>query len=185
MQKFISFMKEQFNSMKNPRVIVFMGLFIAMEVVLTRFVSIQTPIVRIGFGFIPIALSSIMFGPVIGGITAMFSDLIGATLFPKGAFFPGFTLSALLGGIIYGICLYKKQITALRVGISVLIIKLLIDLGLNTIWLSILYKKAIIAIFPTRVISNATMFPIQTLLIFLVWRYVGRILVRQVANETL
>jgi ECF transporter S component (folate family) len=183
MQKIITFMKDQINSMRNPRVIVFMGLFIAMEVVLTRFVSIQTPIVRIGFGFLPIALSAIMFGPVIGGITAMLCDLIGATLFPKGAFFPGFTLSALLGGVIYGIVLYRKQITVLRVGAAVLIIKLFVDLGLNTIWLSILYKKAIIVILPTRLISNSAMFPIQTLLIFLVWRYVGNVIQRQIANQ--
>ena len=32
------------------------SLLIAIEVILTRFCSIQTPIVRIGFGFLPIAI---------------------------------------------------------------------------------------------------------------------------------
>jgi ECF transporter S component (folate family) len=168
--------------MKNPRVIVFMGLFIAIEVVLTRFIAIQTPIVRIGFGFLPIALCAIMFGPLIGGITGVLADLIGMMLFPKGTYFPGFTLSAFLSGAIYGLLLYKKPITTIRVGLSVLIIKLFINLGLDTIWLSILYKKAIIVILPTRIISNAVMFPIQTLLIFIVWKYVGNMLQRQTVS---
>lgn len=169
--------------MKNSRVVVFMGLFIAIEVVLTRFIAIQTPIVRIGFGFIPIALSGIMFGPVIGGITGALADIIGMMLFPKGTYFPGFTLSALICGTVYGLVLHKKHITTIRVGVAVLIIKLFVDLGLNTVWLSILYKKAIVVLLPTRVISNAVMFPIQTLLIFLVWKSVGHVLQRQAIDE--
>lgn len=185
MQKIIDSIKKHLGVMRNPRIIVFMGLFVAMEVVLTRFVAIQTPIVRIGFGFIPIALAAIMFGPMVGGITATLSDLIGAFLFPKGPFFPGFTLSALLGGVIYGLFLYRKQVTVVRVGAAVLTIKLFIDLGLNTLWLNILYKKAIFAILPTRLVTSGIMFPIQTLLIFLVWRYVGQVLLRQTASSNI
>ncbi len=37
------------------------------------------------------------------------ADLIGATLFPAGPFFAGFTLSAFLTGLIYGLILYKRE----------------------------------------------------------------------------
>lgn len=169
--------------MKNPRVIVFMGLFIALEVVLTRFIAIQTPIVRIGFGFIPIALSAIMFGPVVGGVTGALADIIGMALFPKGAYFPGFTLSAFLGGAIYGLFLYKKPVTVIRVGAAVLLIKVFVDLLLNTVWLHMIMNKAILVLLPTRIVSNAAMFPVQTLVIFMVWKSVGHMLQRQTANQ--
>lgn len=170
--------------MKNVRTIVFMGLFIALNIVFTRILSIQTPIVRIGFSFLPIAISAIMFGPMIGGVTAAIADIIGVMLFPpQGGFFPGFTLSAFLGGVIYGLFLYKRPVTIIRTGISVLMIKLFVDLGLNTVWLSILWNKGVLAILPSRIISNAAMLPIQIVVIFLVWRAIGDVVNRQAASR--
>lgn len=157
--------------MKTTRVFVFLGLLISMEIVLTRFLSIQTPIVRIGFGFIPVALSSIMFGPILGGITAMLSDIIGMIIFPQGAYFPGFTFSAFLSGVIYGCILYKKPNTIIRIAFAVLIVALFVDLGLNTLWLSIITGKAAMALIVPRFIKSAIMLPVQIFSIHMVWRY--------------
>jgi ECF transporter S component (folate family) len=90
------------------KTLVFVSLLIAMEVIFTRFLSVQTPILRIGFGFIPVAFAGIMFGPIIAGLTGAVADIIGVLLFPAGSFFPGFTLSAFLGGAAYGVFLHKK-----------------------------------------------------------------------------
>ena len=35
--------------------------------------------------------------------------LVGALLFPTGAFFPGFTLTAACTGLLYGLCLYRRD----------------------------------------------------------------------------
>jgi ECF transporter S component (folate family) len=161
--------------MKNVRVIVFMGLFIALEIVLTRFLSIQTPIVRIGFGFVPIALSAIMFGPLIGGMTAALADIIRMILFPTGmAYFPGFTLSALIGGVIYGLMLYKKPKSIFRIALTVSIIRVFIDIMLNTVWLVLFFNKAAAAIMGARVITSLIMLPVQTIVIFILWKYIGK-----------
>ncbi|MGH4120580.1 folate family ECF transporter S component [Clostridium sp.] len=152
--------------MKTTRNFIFMGLLISMEIVLTRFFAIQTPIVRIGFGFIPIVLASVMFGPILGGITAAFSDILGMMLFPKGAYFPGFTLSAFLAGSIYGILLYKKTKTILRIIIAVSIVVIFVDLGLNTYWLSIITGKGVVALIVPRFIKSVIMLPIQSILIY-------------------
>ncbi|MGV8984369.1 folate family ECF transporter S component [Clostridium sp.] len=158
--------------MKTTRTFIFMGLMISMQIVLTRFFSIQTPIVRIGFGFIPVVLSSIMFGPVLGGITAAFSDIIGMALFPQGVYFPGFTLSAFLSGTIYGILLYKKPKTMLRIIIAVSFVIIFVDLGLNTYWLSIITGKGVIALFVPRFIKSIIMLPIQSILIYSLIKYI-------------
>ena len=75
--------------MKNPlpRTLVTMALLIALEVVLTRFLSINLPIVRIGFGFLPVAIAAILFGPLWAGIGYAVGDLIGMLIWPTGAYF--------------------------------------------------------------------------------------------------
>jgi ECF transporter S component (folate family) len=112
--------------MKKTRILVLMGLFISLEVVLTRFIAIETPIIRIGFGFLPIAISAIMFGPVIGGLTATIADIIGMIIAPKAAYFPGLTFSAFMTGFIYGLFLHKKNKSILKIFLAVLTITLAI-----------------------------------------------------------
>lgn len=159
--------------MNRTRTIAFVGLLVAMEIIFTRFLSFQTPIIRIGFGFIPIAFSAILFGPVVGGLTGAISDVIGMLIFPAGAYFPGFTLSAFLGGVIYGLFLHKKQVTVINVALSVLVITLFVDLGLNTLWLSMITGKAAFVLLIPRLYKSAIMLPIQATTIFVLWKYIG------------
>ncbi len=159
--------------MNRTRTIAFVGLLVAMEIIFTRFLSFQTPIIRIGFGFIPIAFSAILFGPVVGGLTGAISDVIGMLIFPAGAYFPGFTLSAFLGGVIYGLFLHKRQVTVINVALSVLVITLFVDLGLNTLWLSMITGKAAFVLLIPRLYKSAIMLPIQTAAIFVLWKYIG------------
>lgn len=157
----------------NIKKIAFIGLFIAIEIILTRFLSIQTPIVRIGFTFLPIALSAIMFGPIFAGITAALADIVGMMLFPSGAFFPGFTISALLTGFLYGWFLYRKTINIWRISLAVMIISVFVHLGLDTIWLWMLTSKGVIGLLPARIIKSLIMLPIQIMVIQVVWRYLS------------
>lgn len=157
--------------MEKTRTFVFLSLFIAMQIILTRFLSIQTPIIRIGFSFLPLALSAVLFGPVYAGIAAAIADVIGMMLFPQGTYFPGFTFSALLSGILYGIVLYKKPVTIIRAAFAVLLVSLFVDLGFNTLWLSIITGKAAAALFIPRAVKTIIMFPIQIICIELIYKY--------------
>lgn len=160
--------------MNKTRTVVYIGLFVALEIVITRFLSFQTASIRVGFGFLPIALSSIMFGPVAGGLTAAFADIIRMALFPTGApYFPGLTISAFLTGFIYGLVLHNKPKSYPRIIIAVFMISLLIDVGLNTFWLSIMLNKAFWVLVADRIISNAVMFPVKVFIIHETWRYLG------------
>ena len=159
--------------MSKTKTIAFVGLLVAIEIIFTRFLSFQTPIIRIGFGFIPIAFSAIMFGPAIGGLTAAIADVVGMMIFPKSAYFPGFTLSAFLSGAIYGIFLYRKPVTVLNVSISVLLITLLVDIGLNTLWLSMITGKAALVLLIPRVYKSLLMLPVQIAAIQVLWKYIG------------
>ena len=84
----------------NTRTIAQLAILVAMEVVLSRFLSINIWSNKIGFAFVPVAVTAMLYGPLTTGLTAAAADLIGALLFPSGPFFPGFTLTAFLGGVV-------------------------------------------------------------------------------------
>ena len=177
---FVAFaISERRYCMKKTRNLVFIALLICMEVILTRFLSIQTPIVRISFGFLPIAFAAAMFGPVIGGLTAALCDILGMMIFPKGIYFPGFTLSASITGVIYGIFLYKKPKSLLRIAMSVMLVTVISDLTLNTIWLSMMTGKAAIALLAPRAVKSLLMYPVQVFVIYTAWQYAGAYIERR------
>ena len=148
------------------------SLLIAIEVILTRFCSINMQIVRIGFGFLPIAIIGMMYGPLSAGVAYAIGDLLGVALFPTGSFFPGFTITAFLTGIVYGVFLYNKPKTWPRIIGAVLTVCLVINLGLDTLWLSILMGKGYIALLPTRIMKAVLMIPVQTFIIRIIWKKV-------------
>lgn len=158
------------NKKFNVKKLVQISLLVALEIILTRFCSIQTPIVRIGFGFLPVCIIAIMYGPLSAGVANAIADIMGVTLFSTGGFFPGFTLTAFLSGITYGLFLYNKPITWPRIIGAVLTTGLLLHLVLDTYWLSILMGKGFIALLPARILKQAIMIPVQTMAIGLVWK---------------
>ena len=93
-------------------------------------------------------------------------------LFPTGSFFPGFTITAFLTGIVYGVFLYNKPKTWPRIIGAVLTVCLVINLGLDTLWLSILMGKGYIALLPTRIMKAVLMIPVQTFIIGIIWKKV-------------
>ena len=115
--------------------LVTLALLIAMNVILTRFFGIQTPISQINFSFVPVVLAALLYGPLPAALVGAVGDVLGAVLFPAGAYFPGFTLTSALGGLIYGLFLYKKPAALWRSVSAVLIITVFLNMGLNTLWL--------------------------------------------------
>lgn len=131
--------------------------------------------IRIGFSNIPQMIVSTLFGPALGGIFGAVMDLLKYFVKPDGAYFPGFTISALLGGIIYGLFFYQKPITMARVLMAQLVIKVFVNIFCNTFWLAILYKQGILLLLPERVITNAIMLPVDTILCYSVLKLTGQI----------
>lgn len=148
----------------NTKTLTLMGLLIALEIVLSRFLSINAWNIRIGFSFVPIAAAGMLLGPIPAGIVAAAADILGATLFPSGPFFPGFTLTAFLTGTVLGVFLYKKH-TPLRILCAVLINQLVFSLLLNSFWISIVYGSPYLPLVGTRVIQTALLIPVQFVVI--------------------
>ena len=111
-----------------------------------------------------------LFGPLWALAVGAVSDLIGATLFPFGAFFPGFTVTAGLVGLIYGLFLHQKgegfhgRALWLRV-VGASLCASLTRLVLNSVWLYIMYGKGLFGMLPARFTETICMVAAQILLI--------------------
>ena len=150
------------------------GLLAGMSIILTRFFAIYLVggSVRLSFGDVPILLSGILLGPVIGGLTGAIADLAGMLMFGGGGspYFPGFTLSAILTGMIPGLVFYKTKsgYSLWKIALTIIITSLLVSLGLNTLWLTILLKKGFWLLLPARVTTRLIMAPIEVAVLYLI-----------------
>ncbi len=159
--------------MSKLKKIILSGILLALLIVLNRFVSIKTNLLVLSFSFIPVMMAAIWLGPKYTTLIAALGDFIGAILFPFGTYFPGFTLSAGLVGLIYGIFLYKKpeqEISNKQFIVKLIISNLLVlgvvEIFVVSIWLNMLYGKAYFVIISTRVLAQVIMFPIRIITIF-------------------
>jgi ECF transporter S component (folate family) len=158
--------------MTKVKKLVLGSLLLAALIVVERLVSIQTPILRISVAYVPLILSGILLGWRWSTLIAVLGDLLGMLLFPKGAYFPGYTLSAALTGLVYGLLLYKSITKSnreflIRLIVSNLIVLVFISIGLTSFWIVLTVKKAFVAILPMRLISAAIRFPVETGTMFL------------------
>ena len=167
-------MHKSLRSFAKPQVLTLMAILIALQVV-TRFLTINVfPWLRISFTFLPIAAASMLLGPVPGALVGGLGDVVGFFAFPTGgSYFPGFTVTNVVMGLVYGLFLhgaYKEfaftgKASWIRLLACELLVTVLCYLLLNTIWLTMLQGKAFIAIFPARLVKNIAQLPVNVLLL--------------------
>ncbi|MCR5090764.1 MAG: folate family ECF transporter S component [Oscillospiraceae bacterium] len=157
----------------STRTLTSLALLTALEIILSRFLSISAWNIKIGFSFLPVVIAAMLFGPLAAGLVAALGDFIGALLFPIGAYFPGFTLTAFLTGLVFGLLLHKKQgwlQALLAVGIN----QFILSLFLNTLWISILYDSPYLPLLATRLVQCLILTVVQLLGIQAVSRLLQR-----------
>ena len=153
---------------------VLAALLLALLIVLSRFASIQTQLLVINAGFVPIVMSAIWLGPKYSMLIAALGDFIGAILFPFRSYFPCFTLSEAITGLIYCILLkwdFNKEINnkkfVICLIISTVLVLVLDGIFLRALWLNILYGKAFFLIVSARLISELIKIPVQIITIYI------------------
>ncbi|MDO5037458.1 MAG: folate family ECF transporter S component [Tissierellia bacterium] len=155
----------------STRKLVLVSMLIAIQVILKGFLKLEIGLnQRIAFSFIPLAINGALFGPVVAGISGGLADLISYLLNPTGPYFPGFTLSAILVGVIYGFFLHREKISPAWIGLTSLG-EALVNMFLGSFWLAMLYGNPFQTVFMTRL-------PFQIILFFVRWIVLALILDR-------
>lgn len=152
--------------LSNTRTLTMAALLVALNVALAS-VRVQiTPELRLSIGFITQVTAGMLLGPAVAMLTGAAGDIVSLVCFPSGAYFPGYTLTAVVGGLIYGLMLYERP----RVGylwalLTKALVSLVCNVFLNTLWLMLTSGQAMAALLPVRVLKNLGLLPFEALLL--------------------
>jgi len=78
----------------------------------------------------------------------------------------------MLAAFIYGCFYYKKKLTLRRVLLAKLIVVLVVNVLLSTLWLDMLYGKGFLVLLPARAVKNLIMWPIDSVIFFALTRLI-------------
>ena len=184
-RRFFGMYADSAKEMKYLLTIVVCGLMAALAIVISSTMSFYIPgtEIKVGLSGLPNRAVDFLYGPVVGCIFGGVMDIVKFFIKPDGAFFPGYTLTAMLGGLIYGTFFYRLHIkkpkdnristlimanikSLILIFIAEVLVKVLCNMGLNTLWSMMFTGKAFWALLPTRVTKNLIMIPVDTVLHF-------------------
>ena len=152
--------------------ITWMSLLIAMQMVLSK-LSIGSNTLKVGFSFIAIGLLGYYFGPFKAAIANVIADVISNVVMPSaGGFFLGFTFSALVAGLIYGFMLYNHKVTVWRNFVTVLLITVVVNTGMNTLWINMMTNIPYVTLLIPRLAKEAFSLVYQTGLLYIVLKWI-------------
>lgn len=163
-----SYWRSALGGMHNTRMLVFAALMIAMARALSLVPGIPIFHTKMTFGFLARALCALVCGPVLGLVYGFVEDILGFILQPSGEFFFGYTLSTMLGVLIYAFCFYRRRITVLNLFVANLLVNLLVNAVLGSVWNVMTRGAAFWSWFGPSFIKNmATIVPKVIMLYFL------------------
>ena len=160
--------RESYQELKKLKTIVITALLIAVGIILGQFSVQLTETTKIGISFIATQMTANLFGPVVGGIMGGVTDILKFIIKPTGGFLIGYTISAILGPMIYGIMLYKKPISFWRIFLSKTVVAVLINLLLGTFWSYHYFGAAFWAAIPAKLLQQIIQVPIQSVIYYFV-----------------
>lgn len=159
----------------STKMLVMLAVLVALNLVLGRPpLSFMIWSNKIGFGFVPIFIAAWLYGPLAAGIVGALGDFLGAILFPIGPYFPGFTLTAFLTGVVFGLLLHKSR-TVPRILTATLINQLVLGLVVNTYWISVLNEAPFGGLLITRIVQCAIMLVLEFMVIFFLRKALDRL----------
>lgn len=161
--------KSSAEKLKDVKFIAFIALMIALKIVIG---FIRIPVsenLRITLTFLVVALEATVVGPVAGMVSAVVCDNVSFMLFPDGAYFPGYALTAMLGSLIFSLFLYRKKITITKFIIAKVLNNYIVNVCIGCLWSSMLYGNAYIVYFTSSIIKNTLLLPIEVLLLVVVF----------------
>ena len=175
-QKYKSSGKE----LTKPLSLTVSAMLLALSIVLGYFANLSinflgTNVIKIGFNVVPIVIVAMLYGPVPASIVGACSDIIGYMLAPKGAYIPGFTISMILVGTIYGLSFYKEKLTLPRVIITELIVSVFINIILGVTWFVFFYGVPFSRALTIRGLKELFDIPLSIILYYSAYKLLMRI----------
>ena len=115
-----------------------------------------------------VSLGCACYGPLVGMGVGAVIDTLGFLLSSYGEpYFPGYLITAMLSGLIYGVMLYQRKPTIPRLIVTRLLINYGSNVLLGSVWKAMLYGKGYLYYLSTGMVKNTIMIPIEVALMWL------------------
>ena len=155
--------------LKDTKMLVFAALIIALRVALKTLVKIPlAPNLDITPAFLANALGAMVYGPVVGGLSAIISDVLGVLLRGDTYFLP-YVLTEISGSVIFAMFFYRQKITPTRVILSrfciCLFVNILMQTPIDILFQKVMYGKSTYVLTLPRIFKNLYMFPIEAVVL--------------------
>ena len=162
-----AYWKAAANEFRDYRKITFAALMIALCIILGYIPSMPFFGAKVTWGFLARALCAFVCGPLLGMAFGFAEDILSFFLTGGGGypFFPGYTLTTMLGVLIYALFFYRAKVTPLRVFLAKLLTNIE-NITLGALWMSILSGKAWMATASKSAIKNLILLPVQAVLLY-------------------
>ena len=171
--------KKSAANLKSTKYLALMGIFIALRVALSGIYIPVSENLRIGISYLVVAMEGIVIGPAAGLVCGFVSDLVGFMIFPSGPFFIGYTISAMLGSLVWGLFLYDEKVTVLRLIGAKVVLNYIVNVLIGSLWSAMLYSRGYIYYATASLVKNTVMLPIEVLLLYALFSLVIPLLKRR------
>ena len=167
-----AYWRDAVSELKSTKMLVFAALMIALRVALKLVAIPLAPNLKINTAFLANALGAMVFGPVMAGLSAIVSDVLGV-LITGDQYFPPFVLTEIAGSMIFALFLYRAKLTPTRVMLSRFCICFFVNILVQTPIMMLYYrlmmggKEYTFMMAVPGIIKNLFMFPIESVLLTL------------------
>jgi len=156
----------------NTHVLTRVAILVSMSIVLKVFLAFTLADYRFSFYDIPIMMTGIMFGPMLGAMSGFIVDWINILMPNLATGFNLFTVSSMMWGIIPGLLLFgREKITLTRIIITTVVTSF-ICFGINTVQLYQWMGNGIYGALWARVITLFIKLPIQVIILEVIYKRV-------------
>ena len=162
-----AYWRDAASEFRDLRKLTFAALMLAVCVVLGYIPSV--PLIggaRVTWGFLGRSVCAMVCGPLMGLAFGFTEDILSFFLTGGGGypFFPGYTLTTMLGMFFYALFFYRAKIGIVRIFLAKLVTNVQ-NVLLGALWTSILMGKAWFVTASGSAIKNLIMLPVQTILL--------------------
>lgn len=161
--------RDAFAELKDTKMLVFAALIVALRVALKTVVRIPLgPNLDITPAFMANALGAMVYGPVVGALGAIVSDVLGVMLRGDTYFLP-YVLTEISGSVIFALFFYRQKITPTRVILSrfsiCLFVNILLQTPIDMLFQYVTYGYNNVVITIPRIFKNLFMFPLESVVL--------------------
>lgn len=172
----VKLLRESANEFKNVRNLCGISLLLALRVCLNFLTIPISDACHLSFLFIVMGIIGGMYGPFVGAVCGAVGDILCYIVHPMGGYFIGFTASAVIAGILYGLILYKNKFRVPRIIFAEMLVDVVVNVLLNTLWISMLYGTGFLELLITvRIPKNLIMIPLSIVIFILLSPLINKV----------